>query len=258
MKIFLWCCLMMVLAPTALAEQVPLKRLSDQRLQVVNYVPHNVVKIRGAPFVATQIVFAKDEYIEDVQSGDLAAWTVSIDKHLPYMLFVKPTAQESRTNMTVVTNRHTYYFHLAVGQKNHLPVTYALQFSYPQQLKDQQAIASLVASRASQSQVSAFDHPNQYHWDYSFHGDRRIVPLHVFDDGRNTYLQLQPEQPVPAIFVVNNPQGREAVVNYRRRGQYLVIHQVVPQLTLRVGKYQEASIFNNRLIAQLRQAHHFW
>lgn len=76
--------------------------------------------------------------------------------------------------------------------------------------------------------------------------------MHIFDDGQFTYMQLQAWQPVPAIFAVDNVAGKESVVNYRRDGQYLVVQQVVPQFTLREGKYHVTSVFNNRLIHHLR------
>ena len=80
------------------------------------------------------------------------------------------------------------------------------------------------------------------------------MPLHVFDDGQFTYLQLRPGQPVPAIFAVDTKKANESVVNFRREGRYLVIHRIVPQLTLREGPQQVASIFNNRLIAHLKKS----
>ena len=77
--------------------------------------------------------------------------------------------------------------------------------------------------------------------------------MHVFDDGTFTYLQLQPGQPVPAVFAVMNRNGKESVVNYRQDGRYLVIQQTAPQFTLRVGQDQVANIFNNRDIKKLNK-----
>ena len=49
------------------------------------------------------------------------------------LLFVKPLTASARTNMTVVTDRHTYFFDL-VAASSATPV-YALRFTYPEELK---------------------------------------------------------------------------------------------------------------------------
>ncbi len=171
------------------------------------------------------------------------------------MMFVKPTVYDSQTNMTVVTNKHTYYFYLTSnkqGQVDQGDATYAIHFIYPEEDKAKVEQEIIEQEQQKQAELSAFQNPADYNWDYSFSGDRRIVPIHVFDDGKFTYLQLQPNQPVPAIFSVMNPDGKESVVNYRQDKQYLVIQQVAPQFTLRVGQDEVASIFNNKTIEKLQ------
>lgn len=228
---------------------------TDRRIKVVNYQKDNVVPIHATPFTATQIVFGKDEVIENIQNGDLAAWTLSVQKGLGHMLFIKPTILGSNTNMTVVTSRHTYYFHL-MSQKNESKtlknVTYAIHFRYPEQTRAKMQ-ANLRYNRAQKHAVlNAHKNPADYNWDYYFSGARSIMPLHIFDDGRFTYLQLKPNRAIPAIFAVDNEQGKESVVNYRREGRYLVISQIAPQFTLRIGKTQVASVFNQKLIKRLK------
>ncbi len=57
---------------------------------------------------------------------------------------------------------------------------------------------------------------------------------------------------IPAIFAVDNRLGKEAVVNYRREGDYLIVQQLSPQFTLRADRYHVASVFNNKRIQQLK------
>ncbi len=244
-----------LLAGQAMATQQPVKLASDSRIEVASYSPTNVVPINGTTFTTTQVTFGKDEFIEDVQNGDSAAWMVSINKGLPNMLFLKPTAYNSKTNMVVVTNKHTYYFTLASnaeGKGSTAKATYALHFIYPVERQARLAKALHFKRQQKQADLSHFKNPKAMNWDYSFNGDKSIMPLHVFDDGKFTYLQLRPNQPVPALFVVTSPNGKESVVNYRQRGQTMVIQRTAPQFTLRQGKDHVASIFNNRLIAKLR------
>ncbi|MEN9917346.1 MAG: protein LvhB9 [Pseudomonadota bacterium] len=243
-----------VLDPTFLFAVEKSRALaSDHRIRVVSYQPDNVVLINATTFTTTQIVFGNDEVIENIQNGDASAWTFNVQKGLANMMFLKPTIVDSNTNMTVITNQHTYYFHL-ISHQNDIPSnnTYALRFIYPEE--ERAHLLSQVRYNQAQKQaiLNANSHPQNYNWDYSFSGAHSIMPLHIFDDGQFTYMQLQAGQAIPAIFSVNNSSGKEAVVNYRREGDYLIVQQLSPQFTLRADRYHVASVFNNKRIHQLK------
>jgi type IV secretion system protein VirB9 len=237
-------------SPMAWAIQTPRSLATDQRIKVVPFEDNNVVPVEATTFTATQVVSSKDEFIEDIQNGDLSAWTVDVQKQLPNMLFIKPTIVGSDTNLTVMTNHHTYYFHLMSNQvTDSEKTTYAIHFLYPKEEHDALLKKLDLKRQERKSILNATQTPQNYNWDYSFNGDTRILPLHVFDDGRNTYLQLRPGQPVPAIFAVDNASGNESVVNYRRDGEYLIIERKAPQFTLRNGADMVVSIFNDHAIS---------
>ncbi len=231
------------------ALEKPRSLATDHRIRVVNYQPDNVVLMNATTFTVMQIVFGNDEVIENIQGGDFSAWTIKIPKDLTYMMFLKPTIADSNTNMTVITNKYTYYFHL-ISHSNEKPTDiYALRFIYP---KKEQTSVSSFNSMQKQAILNESDQPQNYNWDYSFNGAHSIMPLHIFDDVKFTYLQLQPKQSIPAIFAVDNRLGKEAVVNYRREGDYLIVQQLSPQFTLRADRYHVASVFNNKRIQQLK------
>lgn len=236
---------------------VPRSLATDQRIQVVTYQKDDVVPIHGMTFVTTQVIFADDETILDVQGGDAAAWTINVDKALPNILNIKPTILDSHSNLSVITitaNReHRYYHFQLTSNKTSNAIeaddVYALRFVYPDEEKAK-LIAKLDDIKAQKKNLlSSYQDPKVYNWNYSFNGCKTIMPYHVFDDGKFTYLELRPNTIVPAIFAVNNTAGKESVVNFRREENTLVIQEIAPQFTLRAGKYQVASIFNNALIA---------
>lgn len=78
--------------------------------------------------------------------------------------------------------------------------------------------------------------PSQFRFDWRLSGDRAVAPLQVFDDGRRTWLQFSPGQPVPAIFEIT-PTGDRPLA-YRAEGPYVVLPGVWPQLVLRGGHQQ--------------------
>lgn len=248
----------MILATFSLqsfAEQRPINYPNDQRIKMVAYSENNVVPIEGTVFTSTQVQFAPNEMVLDVEGGDKEGWTVTYQKNIPNMLFIKPSLLDSRSNMTVVTNRHTYYFSVKSNHdiKDNRHTTYALKFVYPEEDRKRLKAKLQLQKQDHQAILSASKHPKSYNWDYAYHGDKSIMPAHVFDDGRFTYLELRPNQEVPAVFSIDNSKGEEALVNLNRQGNYLVIHRVSPQLTLRSGKYHVASLFNNPAIHAIKR-----
>lgn len=244
-----------------MAEIMPKPVITDSRVKQVEYQKNNVVTIIGQAFVVTQIIFGNDEIILDVHGGDEAGWITNIDKNLASILYIKPTLFDSNTNMVVVTSdsqneRRIYHFHLLMGNKvndNNKEVTYAIEFLYPDKEKAKLEATLNYLQRQKDTILNASKQPADYYWDYSFHGDKNIMPIHVFDDGQFTYMQLRPHQTVPAVFAVDNAAGKESVVNTRTEGDYLVIQQLAPQFTLRQGEYHVASIFNNAMIKKIRE-----
>lgn len=242
-----------LLTSVGYAAQTPMKSALDPRVSTIAYSKDNVVKVQGTTFVATQLRFAEDEVVRNIQSGDAAAWTTKIDENLPNRIFIKPESYDSHTNMTVITNKRTYYFELNVNKQGESAATpsYAINFIYPEAEKEKQLQAVLKKEKAKKAKLSIFRRPADYEWDYSFYGDTPLVPLHVFDDGEFTYFQLRQQQQLPAVFMVDNAEGKESLVNVRREGEYLIAEGIAPQFTLRSGDAMVASIFNNKLVHKL-------
>lgn len=247
----------------------------DAPVQTISYQENAVVTIKGHTFTSTQLVFGNKEKILDVEGGDRDGWVVTYQKNLPNMIFIKPTVLGSDSNITVITTRHTYYFHVLSNkelEKSIVP-TYAVKFIYP--VEEREELKKTL--QANNKEVEANNAPKvknaplkepakqtkkltlenkpkteQHNKDYTFNGSRYIMPVQVYDDGVFTYFEMHPNQPLPAIFVVDDQAGDEEVTNIRRQGVFLIIHRVAPQFTLRMGKTQVASVFNRSLIARLK------
>ena len=237
----------------AMASQNPAGHPHDLRVKIVNFDENNVVEFKAAPLTSTQLLFGQDEVVLNVDGGDKAFWMVTTKQNSPNMVFIKPTHFDTDTNITVVTNKHSYYFHAMSGHKSSTAVaqlTYAIKFKYPEDER-----ARLKAINDERLQRDAANHPKVpvvHNSDYRFSGSKQIMPLHVFDDGTFTYFELRKNQPAPAIFAVENSLGKESVVNTRREGNYLVVQRLAPQFTLRNGG-TVASVFNSREILNIKQ-----
>lgn len=82
-----------------------------------------------------------------------------------------------------------------------------------------------------------------FRFDWQLSGDPAVAPLQVFDDGRETWLQFPPGQPLPAIFGAGN--GGEHPLPYVRRDPYVVV----------AGAWQALRFRGGRLTAQAQRAH---
>lgn len=239
------------------AEVIPQKLLSDTRIMVVPYQDDQVVPINASAFINTQVSFGDTEKIIDVQSGDDGAWLYHVYDYVPNIINIKPSLPKSDTNLDVITeddnfNKRFYHFHLIMDdQLVQQDKTYAIKFTYPQDEELRKQLRLTAKELQKQSLQNVAKQPQNYYWGYTFSGDRRTVPGHVFDDGKFIYLQIRDKQKIPAVFAVDNADGNESVVNTRKEGSYLIVQGIYPQLTLRNGSAIVASIFNKRLIAQI-------
>lgn len=75
-----------------------------------------------------------------------------------------------------------------------------------------------------------------YDFSWRLSGDRQAGPIQIFDDGRSTWLQFAPQQPIPAIFS-RSEQG-DQLLAHRTQGPYVVVDGVWSLLIMRAGALQ--------------------
>ena len=226
---------------------------ADDRLIQHMYAENEVVRIDGRTGVQATITFGEGEAIENVAVGDSASWQITPNKRAD-VLFVKPIEAGARTNMTVVTDRHTYFFDLVASPKAK-PV-YLLRFTYRDAPKRPGAVGgpALAALTPGEQAVLAGaagempTDPAALNFAFRTKGDARILPARMYDDGNATYLLWGEKAQVPAI-LIQNEKGEEGPVNYTVRGRTIVLEDVPRTILLRSGKAQ-AIIENQRPIGQ--------
>jgi type IV secretion system protein VirB9 len=228
----------LLLAATALALAMPLAA-ADRRLVSRQYNPDEVIQLDGQAGVQTSIAFADDEMIENVAVGDSSTWQITPNKRAN-LLFVKPLAVAARTNMTVVTDRRTYFFDL-VAVPSGRPI-YFMRFTYPGEGKPAVQQADTPATTPTLNQEEARlaegEKPvDQADLNYAWtkRGDLKLLPTQVYDDGNATYLSWDPGVSMPAI-LIRDEKGTEGPVNFAVRGDVIVIEGVPPLILLRSGK----------------------
>ena len=207
---------------------------NDARIVEKFYDAGKVVRIEGKTKVQATIQFGEDEHIENVAIGDSQAWQVTPNKRAN-LLFVKPLAATAATNMTVVTDRHTYLFDL-VASASAKPL-YVLKFTYPEEPKPQVAAveAPTADEIAAASDPQAVTDPAALNFAWAGKGDRKLLPARTYDDGTATFLAWPAGSPVPAI-LIKDSAGTEGPVNFTVRGDVIVVDGVPREIVLRSGE----------------------
>ncbi len=210
----------------------------DARLATRLYNGDEVVRIDGRAGVQATITFAEDEHIENVAVGDSTSWQITPNKRAN-LLFVKPLTARARTNMTVVTDRHTYLFDLVAAPGGN-PL-YVLRFTYPELPKSEKQAGPMLgvneteAQAAAAAQELAQSDPANLNFAWSAKGNSKLLPARIYDDGSATFLAWSVGTPIPAI-LIRNEKGEEGPVNFAVRADVIVIDGVPDLVVLRSGK----------------------
>ena len=225
-----------LLLASCLLGAAPAALANDARLASRLYNPDEVVRIEGRLGVQASIAFAEDEHIENVAIGDSATWQITPNKRAN-LLFVKPLAANARTNMTVVTDRHTYFFDLAASQAGR-PL-YVLRFTYPEVAKSEQVPqlpAPALTEEESRTLVGEKPvDPAELNFAWTKKGDRELFPERIYDDGQATYITWPARAEVPAM-LIRNEKGDEGPVNFAVRGDVIVVDGVPANIFLKSGR----------------------
>ena len=202
----------------------------DPRIHFVDYDPFAVVELRGALRHQLTVEFDPGERIENVAIGDSLGWQVTPNRRAN-LLFLKPMARRPTTNMTVITNQRRYNFRLTALAEPARGMPYAVKFLY--------APPVVVAAAPAPPDPP----PEVRNAAYSFQGSRALLPVRIFDDGRDTYFAFDGDEDLPAIFAVES-DGAEALVNLRRREGLFIADRVARGFVLRRGD-EVTRIFND-------------
>nr|WP_224826690.1 TrbG/VirB9 family P-type conjugative transfer protein [Cognatishimia sp. MH4019] len=208
-------------AEPILAEATPRGGPKDIRIRYASYDSQQVFRIETDLRHATTLHFDAGERFDAVIVGDTESFQVDPLPELGNVLTIKPHVSKASTNMTVITNRRTYSFHLHEGSiPGRTGMFFDVRFRYPD------------AISRGQPKAKAFAGPKNYGYQATGNGDFR--PAAIYDDGRFTYFTFPENSRQPVIFKADS-QGRERTVNWTQQGNIVRIAGINKFWTLRLG-----------------------
>lgn len=238
------CCLGIAVAALPAAQGAGL----PPQVDVFDYVPDGIYQVRTALGITTQIELDPAEEILDFSTGFSSGWDLTRRGNVFYL---RPRDVDVDTNMLVRTQAHSYIFELKVvasdwtnlEQVRRAGVQYRVGFHYPADAAFARAGADAEAE-VETGQNTTLDPNRTYHFGYEVAARKAppwLVPMHVYDDGRFTYLRMGsraslPTGTFPAVFGRRSRHGEEFVVNTTVEGDVLVVHGTYPFLVVRHGQ----------------------
>jgi type IV secretion system protein VirB9 len=208
---------------------------SDARLRVITYNPNAIHKYTGYYGYQASILLEDGEEVKTLSMGDSSAWQIVPSGS---RIFIKPISDnpnEATTNMLLVTNKRIYHFILDANEVdpekgiNDPNLVFETKFLYPES-------GSSAVQQFNNRKGPDLSEPEKYNFNYTISGASDIAPMRVFDDKEFTYFQFTNKNAdIPAFFLVDS-DGKEALINYRVEGDYIVIERVTSQFTLRHGQ----------------------
>ena len=174
-----------------------------------------------------------------VAAGDTVRWIIGDTESgtgttKQIHILVKPTRAELMTNLVINTNMRTYHMELRSTEKTYMA---SVSWQYPQD----QLIAlrrQNTEAQAAQPVASGVD-LSRVNFRYEVTGDRAPWrPLRAFDDGKQVFIEFPRgigQGEMPPLFVVGPEGDTSELVNYRVRGNYMIIDRLFTAAELRFG-----------------------
>ena len=226
----------------AAARVQPVRNGFINSMQVYPFVDGALYQVYASPGQITDIGLQPGEQLVGsgpVAAGDTVRWIIGdtesgtgVGKQVH--ILVKPTRPELTTNLVINTDRRTYHMEL-----RSTPSTYmaSVSWQYPQ---DQ-----LIALRRQNTEAQAAEPVAngidlaRVNFRYEVTGDRAAWrPLRAFDDGKQVFIEFPRgigQGEMPPLFVVGPRGNTSELVNYRVRGNYMIVDRLFAAAELRFG-----------------------
>ena len=219
--------LVSITAP-AVADQRPHTHAGDDRLAHFHYSDSDVYHVDLNQKFITSIKFDKGEQVTSIQIGDSESFQVARLKSGD-VVTIKPLIATAQTNMNIITSKgRSYTFFLnATSRMSAKGKNFRLSMRFKPDPIGQRGFASRTSGTRSSGRV--------VNNDYVVAGNADFIPLQVYDDGVNTWLQYAASSRRPAVFSAD-AKGRESIINFTNHVNHKVqLHGLSDEWVLRIG-----------------------
>jgi type IV secretion system protein VirB9 len=205
-------------------------------------------QLYAAPGEITDIALETGEQLvgsNPVAAGDTVRWIIGdtesgagASKRVHILL--KPTRPDLVSNLIINTDRRTYHLELRSDEKTYMA---SVSWAYPEDqlfaLRRQNAAAEAAAPVATGVDINALN------FRYRIEGDTPPWrPLRAFDDGRQVFIEFPAgigRGEMPPLWVIG-PEGDAELVNYRVKGNHMIVDRLFAAAELRLGGAHQETV----------------
>lgn len=229
-----------ILQANAAARMEPVRNGFINAMQVWPFVDGALYQLYTAPGHVTDIALEPGERLVGpgpVAAGDTVRWIIGDTESgtgavKQVHILVKPTRPDIGTNLVINTDRRTYHLELRATERTWMA---SVRWDYPRT-----ALITPPQARAeTERSVQAGIDPASLDFHYHLTGDRPSWrPVRAFNDGQQVYIEFDrsiAQSEMPPLFQVG-PDGKSMeLINYRVRGNYMIVDQLFSAAELRMG-----------------------
>jgi type IV secretion system protein VirB9 len=215
-------------------------------IQVYPFSEGALYQLYAAPGEITDIALETGEQLVGtgpVAAGDTVRWIIGDTESgagagKRVHILVKPTRPDLFTNLVINTDRRTYHLELQSDEKTYMA---SVSWAYAQDqliaLRQQDSAADAAAPIATGVDINALN------FRYRIEGSPAAWrPLRAFDDGKQVFIEFPSgiaQGEMPPLWVIG-PDGGADLVNYRVRGNHMIVDRLFAAAELRLGgEHQE-------------------
>lgn len=247
------------------ATQDPHVRDFFNAMMTYNFMPGAMYTIYAAPLKLTDIALQQGEKIISIAAGDTLRWQISQTYSgegatLRQHVVVKPNQPGLTNTILITTNRRVY--HLVLVSTDNDTYMVSVNWHYANSpltfisTESQGYGADGVAPGSAATLGSPFQIDlSRMNFNYEFgmvKGDKPSwYPVRVFNDGRQTFIEFPKhfyQTDMPVLYVANNSKTYGTMVNWRIKGRYMIVDQVIQKARLQSGVKSK----KNQVIVQIQ------
>ena len=210
-------------------------------VQVYPFAEGALYQLYAAPGQVTDIALEAGEQLVGsgpVAAGDTVRWIIGdtesgTGQTKRIHILVKPSRPDLLTNLVINTDRRTYHLEMRSSEKTYMA---SVSWAYAQDqliaLRRQNAQAEAVQPVATGVDIDALN------FRYRIEGDTPPWrPLRAYDDGKQVFIEFPrgiSQGEMPPLWVIGAEGGAE-LVNYRVRGNHMIVDRMFAAAELRLG-----------------------
>jgi type IV secretion system protein VirB9 len=192
-----------------------------------------------------------EKLVGEPHIGDSVRWDISpalygAGESATSVIVVKPQAAGLDTNLLITTDRRAYYLRLLSKPEDYVA---RVAFAYPGEEENQHKWRAQIehqnelqrkATRIAELPANALE---SMHFAYRVKGgDDTMRPVRVFDDGKKTYIQMNPSitnREAPVLVIIGS-DGKQEMVNYRVKDDLYIVDRIFERAALVLGSGRKA------------------